>query len=403
MSVFRAFSNRSFALLWSGQVISRLGDSFYTIALAWWVLQKTGSATAMGIVLICSTVPLLLFLLFGGVAGDRLPRLRLMLGSDLIRGGVVILVAFLAFQQSLQLWEIFVLSALFGTVEAFFYPASAALLPELVPGEMLPSANSLSSISGQGAQFIGPAIGAVIIALGGTGLAFALDGLSFLISVLCLMALPPVKSLPDASEKEAGIVQDIREGFRTVLDSPWLWVTLVIASVSTIFLVGPSEAALPLLVKDRFANQVGLYALFTTLSALGSIVAAFWLGHYKRLRRRGPLTYGTWMLASIMLLAVGLPIGVVGVSLAFFVQGAALTALGLAWMNTLQEFVASDLLGRVVSIDILVSTGLLPIGYGLAGIAADRIGVSLVFVLGGAVAAVLIALGFLHPAIRAVD
>lgn len=91
MGVFRAFSNRSFALLWSGQVISRLGDSFYTIALAWWVLQKTGSATAMGVVLICSTVPLLLFLLFGGVAGDRLPRLRLMLGSDLIRGGVVML------------------------------------------------------------------------------------------------------------------------------------------------------------------------------------------------------------------------------------------------------------------------------------------------------------------------
>lgn len=173
--------------------------------------------------------------------------------------------------------------------------------------------------------------------------------------------------------------------------------------MSTVFLVGPSEAALPLLVKDRFANQVGSYALFTTLSALGSIVAAFWLGHFKRLRRRGLLTYGTWLLASVMLVAVGLPIGVVGVSVAFFIQGATITALGLAWMNTLQEFVASDLLGRVVSIDLLVSTGLLPIGYGLAGIAADRIGVSLVFVVGGAIAAVMIALGLLHPAIRGVD
>ncbi len=403
MTVFRAFSNRSFTLLWSGQIISRLGDSLYTIALAWWVLQKTGSATAMGIVLIFSTLPFLLFLLFGGVAGDRLPRLRLMLGSNLLCGGVVVLIAFLSFQQWLQLWQIFALSAIFGVVEAFFSPASAALLPDLVSAELLPSANSLSSISAQGAQFIGPAIGALLIALGGTSLAFALDGVSFIISATCVVALPRMPVLSGSASEEVGVLQDIREGIRTVLASPWLWLTLVIASVSTIFLVGPSEAALPLLVKERFGDQVGLYALFTTLSALGSISAAFWLGHFKRLRRRGLLTYGAWLLASLMLLAMGLPIGIVGVSIAFFIQGAALTALGLAWMNTLQEFVPADLLGRVVSIDLLVSTGLLPIGYGLSGIAADRLGVSLVFVLGGAIAALVIGLGLLHPAIRAVD
>jgi MFS family permease len=84
MRAFSALSNRSFALLWSGQTLSRLGDSLFTIALAWWVLQKTGSATAMGIVLICSTLPMLLLLLFGGVAVDRFPRLHLMLASLLI-------------------------------------------------------------------------------------------------------------------------------------------------------------------------------------------------------------------------------------------------------------------------------------------------------------------------------
>jgi len=150
---------------------------------------------------------------------------------------------------------------------------------------------------------------------------------------------------------------------------------------------------------------VGFYALLNTLSALGSISAAFWLGHFKRLRRRGLLTYGAWLLASLMLLAIGLPIGVAGVCLAFFIQGAALTGLGLSWMNTLQdpEFVPPDLLGRVASIDLLVSSGLLPIGYGLAGIAADQLGASLVFVLGGAISPSVIALGLLHPAIRAVD
>jgi len=403
MKVFRAFSNRSFALLWSGQIVSRLGDSLYTIALAWWVLQKTGSAAAMGVVLICSTIPMLLLLLFGGVIVDRLPRVRLMLASDLLRGALVGLIAFLSFQQWLVLWQIFVLSALFGTVEAFFYPAYTALVPDLVPTDLLPSANSLRSISLDAGQFIGPAIGATIIALGGTSLAFALDGVSFVISALCLIALPKVPTLRSPAEKEAGILQDMREGINTVLHSPWLWITLVVASVSTVFLIGPYEAALPLLVKQRFGAQVGFYGLLTSLSAIGSVIGAFWLGHFKRLRWRGWLTYGTWLIASLMLMVVGLPLSIWVVSVAIFIQGAVIVIIGLAWMNTLQEFVPSDLLGRVASIDILVSSGLLPIGYGLAGIAADRLGASVVFVLGGAISTSIIALGLLHPAVRRMD
>ncbi|HEY6285306.1 MAG TPA: MFS transporter [Ktedonobacteraceae bacterium] len=403
MAVFRALTHRSFALLWSGQIISRLGDSIYIIAMAWWVLEKTGSATAMGLVLICSEIPMILLLLLGGVVVDRMPRVRLMLASDLLRGGVVFLIAFLAFQQWLELWQLFVMSALFGIVQALFYPAYTAFIPELVPNELLPSANSLRSISQDAAQFIGPAIGALIIALGGTSLAFALDGVSFVISALCLAALPQMPALPHPTVKEEGVLQDMREGISTVLHSPWLWVTLAVASVSTIFLVGPYEAAMPLLVKQRFGTRVGFYALLTSLSALGSIIAAFWLGHFKRLHRRGLLTYGAWLVASLMLLAVGLPLSISSVSVAIFIQGAAFVVLGLAWTNTLQEFVPSDLLGRVASIDLLVSSGLLPIGYGLAGIAADRLGASLVFVFGGAISASVITLGLLHPTIRAVD
>jgi MFS family permease len=403
MMVFRAFTNRSFALLWSGQAVSSLGDSLFTIALAWWVLQKTGSATAMSIVLICSMLPMLLCLLFGGVAVDRFPRIRLMLGSDLLRGGLVLLIALLAQLQLLELWQICVLSAVFGVVDAFFLPAYRAIIPDLVPSELLSSANSLTSLSRQGMSFIGPAIGAGIIAFGGTPLSFALDGVSFFLSAICLIMLSSAPALNLPTEREEGVLADIRKGITTVLHDPWLWVTLVIASVSTIFLVGPTEAALPLLVKQRFATQVGVFALFTALAALGSIVAAFALGHVNHLRRRGPLTYGAWLLASLMLLVVGLPLPVVGVGTAFFIQGAAFEILGLAWLNTLQEFVPADLQGRVSSIDYLVSFALTPIGYVLAGIAADRLGASLVFIIGGTIAAGVIALGLLHPAIRGVD
>jgi DHA3 family tetracycline resistance protein-like MFS transporter len=403
MSILRALSNRSFALLWSGQTISRLGDSLYAIALAWWVLEKTGSAAVMGAVLICSSVPTLLFLLVGGVVVDRLPRLRLMLTSDLLSGVVVGLVAFLAFQQWLALWHLFVMSAIFGFAQAFFYPAYRAVIPDIVPADALPSANSLRSISLQAAQIIGPGIGAAIVALGGTSLAFALDSLSFVISAACIAAIPQPPMQRSSAEAASSVLQDARKGVSTVLHSPWLWVTLAVACASTLFLSGPLEAALPLLVKQRFGTHVTIYALLTSFSAAGSIIAAIWLGHFKRLRRRGLLTYGAWLLASLMLLAMGLPVGVAGVSLAIFTQGAAIDALGLAWLSTLQEFVPSDLQGRVASIDLLVSDALTPVGFALAGIAADWLGASPVFVLGGAIGSGIIALGLLHPAIRAVD
>ncbi len=114
MQVVKSLANPAFALLWSGQTISHLGDNFYTVALAWWVLEKTGSAAAMGLVLICSNIPMLLLLLLGGVVVDRFPRIYLMLASDLVRGVVVGLVAFLAFTQQLEVWHVLVMSALFG-------------------------------------------------------------------------------------------------------------------------------------------------------------------------------------------------------------------------------------------------------------------------------------------------
>ncbi len=405
MTIFRSLSHRSFAMLWSGQTISRLGDSLYTIALAWFVLEKTGSAAAMGLVLICSTVPMLLLLLVGGVAVDRLPRLRLMLASDLLRGVVVALIAVLSFQQWLQLWHLFVMSALFGFVRAFFYPAYTAVIPDIVPADMLPSANSLRSISLDAAQLIGPGIGAGIVALGGTSLAFALDSASFAISAACIVAIPQIPMQRNDDVEPSNPLEDVRKGISTVLHSPWLWVTLAVASVSTLFLTGPLESALPLLVKQDFGTNVSIYALFTSLSAAGSIMAAIWLGQRKRLRKRGFLTYGAWLMASLMLLAMGLPIPIVGVSVAIFIQGAAIAIVGLAWMNTLQEqtLVPPDLLGRVASIDLLVSSALEPVGFGMAGSAADWLGAAPVFVLGGAISTGLIALGLLHPAVRAVD
>src|SRR5829696_7068924 len=189
MNVLRSLKHRPFALLWTGQTISRLGDSLYRIALSWWVLEKTGSAVAMGTVLILSQIPLLLFLLISGVVVDRLPRIRIMFVSDILSGLVITFVAVFSWLNLLEIWHIYIASIIFGFVEAFFFPAYQAVVPQITPSELLTSANSLNGLSQRLTGIVGPALGAALIAAGGTSIAFGLDALSFFVSSLCVLPL----------------------------------------------------------------------------------------------------------------------------------------------------------------------------------------------------------------------
>jgi MFS family permease len=402
-SLLRALRHRPFALLWSGQTISTVGDRIYQIALAWWVLEKTGSTVAMGTVLILTIAPMLAFLLLGGVLVDRLPRLRLMLVSDLVRGVVVSLTAWLAFTDRLAIGHVYALSLVFGLVDAVFQPAYRAAVPEVMPVEDLPSANSLTSLSGQLSGIAGPALGAALVATGGTALGFGLDGLSFFISVCCLLPLLKLPALPKQREAGQGILGDLREGLATVTASPWLWITIAVAGISNIAYAGPMDVTLPFLIKEHFHADVAVLGLFYSASSAGSVLAALWLGRAARLRRRGLLVYMPWMAIGILVLMMGLPIPVQGILVASFLIGACNTVVGLVWVNTLQELVPQHLLGRVTSVDYLGSYVFLPVGFAIGGWAAKLLGPAPIFVIGGALQAVLVSLGLLHPMIRSLD
>jgi MFS family permease len=403
ISSFRALRQRPFALLWSGQTISSLGDRFYQVALAWWVLEKTGSAVVMGTVLICSDVPMLVFLLLGGALVDRWPRLPVMMLSDLVRGLAVGLIAALAFVNALQVWHIYVISLIFGSVDAFFQPAYRASVPEIVPVDHLPSANSLTSLSGEISGIIGPALGAGMVALGGTPSAFALDALSFFVSVACLLPILRLSVSPRAEELSESIMKDVRAGLGTVFGTPWLWITIAVAGISNITYAGPMGVALPFLIKDHLHAQVGVLGLFYTSVSLGAVLTACWLGRYTRIRKRGIKMYGVWMLIGIMVVLIGLPISIPGVLVAAFVIGGANTALSLIWVNTLQEQIPRELQGRVSSVDFLGSSLLAPVGYAIGGWATELFGPVSIFIVGGIIQTGLIALGLLHPKVRTLD
>jgi MFS family permease len=402
--LLRALAHRPFALLWSGQTISRLGDSVYRIALAWWVLEHTGSARAMGTVLIYSFTPMLLFLLIGGVAVDRLPRVALMLGSDILSGLTVAVVALLAATGQLVVWHVYLASLVFGFVEAFFQPAYQSLIPDLTPGEALPSANALTSLSAQVIGIMGPGIGAALVALGGTATAFALDAASFFIAAMCVLPLRNRKQPAAAAAKpRTSALADLRAGIATVLHTPWLWITIAVFALVNVTKGGPWSVTLPFLLRETRGLGVEALGWLTGATALGAVVGSVALGRMRALRRRGIVAYGAALVGGLTLLPFSLPVPFAVLMISAFLNGVGIAIFSLIWTTTLQEMVPRDRLGRVISIDLLGSFVLLPVGYGVAGWATDLLGPATVFMAGGVLTTLLIALGLAHPAVRNLD
>jgi MFS family permease len=445
MRLFNALRHRPFALLWSGQTISRIGDFTYQIALAWWVLQKTGSAATMGKVMIFAFAPMLLFLLIGGAAVDRFHRIGVMLLSDLLRGVLVLAVATLALAGRLYVWQVYAVSLLFGFVDAFFNPAYAAAMPEVVPAAHLPSANALTSLSQQFGRIVGPPIGAGMVAIAGTGWAFAVDGISFFVSAACLLPLmrgrgrPQTPSRPQPAlvmashgapdelgitadvpsagipvenqgqtgarteEKRACIFRDVAKGIGFVRRTPWLLISISMFTLVNVLLAGPYAVSMPFLVKDHLRKGVGVLGLLYAMFPLGCAIAAGILGHAGALRRRGSMIFCGAAVAGIMMIPFGLAAPVVALAVAAAVNGFALEVAGLSWTNLIQERVPAGMLGRVASLDSLGSFALLPVGYAMAGWSTDHIGAPAVFLIGGTCAAIVAMLGLTRPTVRGLD
>lgn len=410
MNFLRSLKHRPFALLWTGQTISRLGDNLYRIALAWWVLEETGSSIAMGTVLVLSQIPMLLFLLVGGVIVDRLPRIRIMFAADLVNGVVVMVVSALAFLGVLEVWHVYIASILFGFVEAFFFPAYAAVVPQITPPELLTSANSLNSLSQRITGIIGPVLGAGLVATAGTPITFGLDGLSFFISaifVLPILKTKLEKPIQQLETKAKGAIRqglaDLRTGWKAVITVPWIWISILTFGFFNITESSPRAVSLPFLISDDLGAGVELLGLLGSAASLGFVVGAIWLGRYTRLRRRGIFAYGATIVMGASLLPLALLMPTPILLGAMFIGGVCTSIFALIWTQTLQEMVSPELLGRVFSMDALGSFVLLPIGYGLAGWATDAIGAPTVFLIGAIGSMILAALPLLHPAIRNLD
>ena len=419
--LLKVLRSRAFSLLWTGQFISIVGDNIFTVALAWQVLILTGSAEAMSAVVIAKLIPTIIFLLIGGVTADRLPRRAILLCSDAGRGLVVGIIATLSALHSLQLWHLLVLSFFFGIVDSFFLPAYQAIQPQLVPRDLLQSANSLTRFALLMGGIIGPAVGALCVALTGPASAFALDACSFLVSAICLtiMRLPTTLPSLNANPEEAasteveaapklkgfrGLIADVQEGLKYITRSTWLWVTISIASLANITFFGPIAVALPKLVRDFYHQGAWLLGSIDTAWAIGAIAATLLMGQLKHVQHRGLLAYFALLPCglAITLLGLPLPLSIEPISAIFAgtLAGFSIGIFSIIWITLLQELVPVEKLGRVSSIDMMGSYVFLPIGIAFIGVLADHVGPSPVFIAGGIITILLVSIGLCFRDIR---
>jgi DHA3 family tetracycline resistance protein-like MFS transporter len=372
----------------------------------------------MGTVFVFTQIPLLVFLLIGGVVVDRLPRIRVMFTSDISSGFIISFVAIFAWLDVLQIWHIYIASMLFGFVEAFFFPAYQSIIPQITPPDMLTSANSLNGLSQRITGIVGPILAAGLVATGGTSVAFGLDALSFFISASLVFpilrsglyeAVRPAKADATATKPKSvkdalrQVLGDLREGWDAVITVPWIWITIAIFGVLNIMEGSPRSVAMPFLIKDELGADVAVLGYFGSAFSAGYILSALWLGQYKRLRRRGLLGYLAVMINGFLLLLFGLKFPIPVLIAAMFMYGFCFNIFALVWTNTLQEMVPHDKLGRVWAFDSLGSWILLPIGSMLAGWGTDFLGAPMVFIIGGIGTIVMILIGLLHPAVRNLD
>ena len=369
MSALDLLREPRFRRLYTGQVVSLLGDGVVRVALAFAVLDLTGSASDLGIVLAARALPMVLFLLAGGVVADRVSRRSVMVGADLLRFATQGLMGVLLVTHGATIAWLAVLAALGGLGTGFFNPASTGLLPAMVPAESFQHANALRALAASAGEVVGPAIAGVLIVGVGAGWAVLLDAVTFAVSAACLisLALPDQERLPHAS-----FFSDLRGGWSEFRSRRWLWTTVACAGFGNgIYAVypvlGPYVARLHLGGAPAWA---AISAAFGAGAVLGGVVVL-------RLRPRRPglvcaFSWGT-IVAPLTLLALEAP--VVPIAAAGFVAGAGMVVGNTVWESTMQRHIPIAVLSRVTAYDWFGSLAMQPIGYAVWGPIAAGIGV----------------------------
>jgi MFS family permease len=393
---------RDFRLLWTGMTVSLVGDGIFLVAIAWQVYTLSNAAGALAVVGIAMSAPHVAMLLLGGVISDRIDRRHAMIGADLTRAGAIGLLGVLALVGTLALWQVLALVAVYGAATAFFGPAFDAIVPELVEGELLAEANSLDQfVRPTALRLVGPALGGVLLAATGTGVAFLVDAGTFLFAAAAILRMCPRARA--VGQTTTSVVREVADGLRYVRAHVWLWGTFLSATVAYLLFIGPSEVLLPYVVKNDLGGDARLLGMVFAFGGVGAVGAALVVGQLGMPRRNMTVIFATWTLATLAIAGYGLAVAPWQLMVACLAFNGLETAGTIVWATTKHRLVPAHLLGRVSSFDWFISISLLPLSYALTAPAAAAFGARSTLVGAGILGGLVTAAFLFLPGMRDVE
>lgn len=361
--------NKNFFLLWQGQLVSCLGDAFYSIALGFWVLDKTGSSTVMGILMAAVSIPRLVIGPFAGVIVDRFDRKKLILLGDFIRGVGMLFVGYAAFNNFLEVWMVIVVGIICGVCSAFFNPAMSSVIPDLVSSDNIVRANSAQQISTSTTSMIGTMGGGFIYSAIGAGAMFLFNGISYILSTISEVFI----DVPKVERKNTEITlrEDFKEGLKFTFRFRGLVILLGIALGLNFFF-----AIFSILMKPWFNMDPNLgvakFGVITAFESVGIILASIILTNIKI----KPENRAKTMLSALLLQSIFFFLGVVInrfyiMCICFFIACFFNTVSNTVSTSAIMLTVPQDMRGKVMSITMTCCMAIHPIGTLIGGVLGD--------------------------------
>jgi MFS family permease len=389
---------REYALLFTGRAVSQLGSAMAPVALAFAILDLTGSTTDLGIVLAIRQAAVVVLVLYGGVWADRLPRHLVMVWSNLVSGHSQGVVAVLLLSHHAGIPALAAFAAVNGASSAFFFPASYGIVPQTVPAPLLQQANVMLRMARTVTSTGGAALGGVVVAAAGPGWGIAADAISYGIAAIALAAMRVVP--PERSEATT-VFHDLRIGWRDFWSRPWLWAIVIqfgivnAAYTGTLLVLGPAVA------NRHFHGAAGWAAVLVAIEA-GVIVSGIVLLRWKPRRMLRTATFGAFGLA-LPLIALARPEPLVIVIVAAFASGYLTEIFGVLWDTTYQQEIPQDKLSRLSAYDAIGSWALMPLGFIVAGPVGTAVGTRATFIGGAIFVVVATGLVFLSRDVRMLE
>ena len=390
---------RSFILLWSGSLISMLGDAFSMVALPWLVIQLTDNAFTLGTVMATAAIPRAVFILVGGALADRFSPRRVILDTKLVYLVLLSSLAFLVITEMVEMWMVYLYAFLSGAVGAFAFPAQSAILPQLVAKDDLQIANSVMGGSAQICFLVGPALAGTMIVLlsGGSisrladgaspddlqsiGLVFAIDAITFLFSWVIVQRILIPQDRDRRSDSSDSLLESIKGGFSYLKTDRSLFILMFYIAAVGYLAQGPISIGIPLLASERFLEGAAAYGFLMSSHSAGALLGVILAGTLPmpKAKHLGIMVLSLDAIEGATLLFLGFASETVYGMLILFNMGIIGGFLQIFFMTWIQKRIPQDMLGRIMSVIIFANMGLAPISAALSGYIVEYVGLTILF------------------------